>query len=187
MHGICCARSLVMLGCVAASALSAQQEQQATEGLSGPYTHEQGPQDRGHLLGEWKGNRERLLERGVDIDLQYISDSLWNFRWPQEERLASWNQIRGTVNLDFSRLTDTPGLMFHITGLWQTGGNLGGWYQFWICTCVIGALGSFADEASFPAPLGFCACADTSMGNISVPVTVNTKTKRRRDARRLAR
>ncbi len=83
------------------------------------------PEDRGHLFGDWKGGRERLLERGVDIDLQYLSDSLWNLRSPQRQRLASWNRVRGTVNLDLSRLTGAPGLTFHITGLWQGGGNLG--------------------------------------------------------------
>ena len=113
-----------VLGCMTATALYAQQ-QPMDEGLSGPDTHEQGLQDRGHLLGDWKGDRERLLERGVSIDLQYLSDSLWNIRSSQKERLASWNRVRGTVNLDLSRLTETPGLTFHITGLWQAGGNLG--------------------------------------------------------------
>ena len=61
----------------------------------------------------------------MTIDLQYISDSLWNVRSVQKERLASWNRVRGTVDIDFSKLTHTPGLFFHITAPWQTGGNLG--------------------------------------------------------------
>ena len=119
------ARFLALLGCVAATTLSAQQQQPMDEGLSGADSHEQAPQDRGHLFGEWKGVRERLLERGFDLDLQYLSDSLWNLRSPQKERLASWNRVRGTVNLDLSRLTGAAGLTFHMTGLWQGGGNLG--------------------------------------------------------------
>ena len=125
MYRLYFARLLAGLTCFAATALYAQQQQPTDEGLSGPDTHEQGPEDRGHLFGEWEGGRERLLERGVNIDLQYLSDSLWNLRSPQKERLASWNRVRGTINLDFSRLTGTPGLTFHITGLWQGGGNLG--------------------------------------------------------------
>ncbi len=125
MYCLYFARFVAVLGCVAGTTLSAQQQQPMDEGLSGADSHEQAPQDRGHLFGEWKGVRERLLERGVDLDLQYLSDSLWNLRSPQKERLASWNRVRGTVNLDLSRLTGAAGLTFHITGLWQGGGNLG--------------------------------------------------------------
>ena len=125
MYRLYSAPLLGVFACFTALVLQAQQHQSTDEGLSGPDTHEQCPEDRGHLFGDWKGGRERLLERGVDIDLQYLSDSLWNLRSPQRQRLASWNRVRGTVNLDLSRLTGAPGLTFHITGLWQGGGNLG--------------------------------------------------------------
>ena len=122
-------RYLPGLGCVLAILLCAELKAQTgpptSQELSGPDTHEHAPRDRGHLFGEWGGSRQSLLERGVDIDLQYLSDSLWNVRSPQKERLASWNRVRGTVDFDFSRLTQTPGLTFHITGVWQGGGNLG--------------------------------------------------------------
>ncbi len=121
-------RSIGLVSCIACSLafpVRAQQEKQGGEGLSGPDAHEQAPKDRGHLFGEWDGKRQRLLDRGLDIDLQYISDSLWNVRSVQKERLASWNRVRGTVDIDFSKLTHTPGLFFHITAPWQTGGNLG--------------------------------------------------------------
>ena len=118
-------RFLPMLVCFLPSFLCAQQEPHASESLSGPDSHEHAPEDRGHLFGEWKGTRNRLLQRGVHIDLQYITDSLGNLRSTQKSRLASWNRVRGTVDLDFGRLTDNPGLTFHITGLWQGGGNLG--------------------------------------------------------------
>ena len=78
-----------------------------------------------HFFGEWGGERTRLLEKGVRFDLFYRSDFLWNIRSAKEERLAVFQRVRGTVDLDFSRLTHTPGLYFHITGLWQGGGNLG--------------------------------------------------------------
>ena len=125
MYRLCFVRSLGMLGCLAATMLDAQQAHRTDDGLSGPDTHEQAPQDRGHLFGDWERGRERLLERGIDLDLQYLSDSLWNLRSPQKERFASWNRVRGTVNLDLGRLTGAPGFTFHITGLWQAGGNLG--------------------------------------------------------------
>lgn len=119
------ARFLPFLACFLAFSLHAQQEKQGSGELSGPDTHEHAPEDRGHLFGDWHGERRRLLERGVNIDLQYISDSLWNVRSVHRERLASWNRVRGTVDIDLSKLTHTPGLSFHITGLWQGGGDLG--------------------------------------------------------------
>ncbi len=121
-------RLVPLLPCLAsllAFPLCAQQEKQGSEELSGPDTHEHAPEDRGHLFGEWHGERQRLMERGVSIDVQYISDSLWNLRSVQKERLASWNRVRGTLDIDFSKLTHTPGLFFHITAPWQAGGNLG--------------------------------------------------------------
>jgi carbohydrate-selective porin OprB len=95
------------------------------ETLSGPDSHEtvQGP--RGHLLGDWGGERSRLLERGIRFDFQYISDTLWNIKSDKKERSAMWNRIRSTVDIDLGALIEQPGLYFHATALWQGGGNLG--------------------------------------------------------------
>ena len=99
--------------------------QQPEETLSGPDSHETGQGPHGHLFGDWGGERTRLQERGVNFDLQYISDSLWNLKSEQAERFASWNRFRGTVDIDFGALTGVQGLYFHATALWQGGGNLG--------------------------------------------------------------
>jgi porin len=103
--------------------LHAQMPQEET--LGGPDSHEviQGPHI--HLLGEWGGERSRLLQRGVRFDLQYISDILWNLKSEQKERAAVWSRVRGTVDIDFGALIEQPGLFFHATALWQGGGNLG--------------------------------------------------------------
>ena len=95
------------------------------ETLGGPDSHETGQGPHGHLFGEWDGERTRLEERGVRFDFQYVSDSLWNIHSEQSERLASWNRIRGTVDIDFGALAEHSGLYFHATALWQAGGNLG--------------------------------------------------------------
>jgi len=95
------------------------------ETLSGPDSHETGQGPHGHLFGDWVGERSQLADRGVTFDLQYVSDSLWNIKSEQQERFASWNRFRGTVDIDFGRLVGEPGLYFHATGLWQGGGNLG--------------------------------------------------------------
>ena len=117
--------SWFLLLCCSVVPSPAQSQDGVNESLSGPDTHERNAKDRDHLFGEWDGERQRLRERGVDFDLQYLSDSLWNLRSVQKDRLAMWNRVRGTVDIDFSELTHTPGLSFHITGLWQGGGNLG--------------------------------------------------------------
>lgn len=95
------------------------------ETLSGPDSHETGEGPHGHLFGDWGGERTRLLERGVRFDFEYISDSLWNLKSEQKERLASWNRFRGTIDIDFGTLLELPGWYFHATALWQAGGNLG--------------------------------------------------------------
>jgi carbohydrate-selective porin OprB len=93
--------------------------------LGGPDSHETGQGPRGHVFGDWGGARSRLEERGVRFDLQYISDSLWNVKSEQKERLASWNRFRASVDVDFGALHHRQGLYFHSTAVWQTGANLG--------------------------------------------------------------
>jgi porin len=66
-----------------------------------------------------------LERRGVRFDFQYVSDSLSNITSEKEERFASWNRFRWTVDIDFGALAEKPGLYFHATALWQAGGNLG--------------------------------------------------------------
>jgi porin len=109
--------------CVSAFPAHAQTAQE--EPLPGPDSHETGQGPHGHLFGEWGGERTRLVERGVKFDFQYVSDSLWNLKSVQPERFASWNRFRGTVDIDFGKLTGWHDLYFHVTGLWQGGGNLG--------------------------------------------------------------
>jgi carbohydrate-selective porin OprB len=109
--------------CICMVPLAAQTQEEET--LGGPDSHETGQGPHGHLFGEWAGARTRLLERGVRFDFQYVSDSLWNIKSLQQERLASWNRFRWTVDIDFGKLTESHNLYFHATALWQGGGNLG--------------------------------------------------------------
>jgi carbohydrate-selective porin OprB len=65
------------------------------------------------------------LDRGVRFDLQYISDTLWNVESEQKERVTSWNRFRGTVDISFGALVGLRDFYFHVTAVWQGGGNLG--------------------------------------------------------------
>jgi len=106
-------------------ALPVYSQDQIGETLSGPDSHDTGQGPHGHLFGNWGGERSHLLQRGVRFDFQYISDTLWNINSEQKERVASWNRVRGTVDIDFGALIEQPGLFFHATAVWQAGGNLG--------------------------------------------------------------
>jgi porin len=106
-------------------ALSAHSQTVQEEPVPGPDSHETGQGPHGHLFGDWGGERTRLEQHGVSFDFQYISDSLWNLKSVQKERLASWNRFRWTVDIDFGKLTGQHDLYFHATALWQGGGNLG--------------------------------------------------------------
>jgi porin len=95
------------------------------ETLSGGDSHELSRPDIRYLFGDWGGERGRLEDLGVDFDLHYISDSLWNLKSEQPGRATIFNRVRGTVDIDLGRLTHHEGWYFHATALWQGGGNVG--------------------------------------------------------------
>ena len=78
-----------------------------------------------YLLGDWGGERSRLSERGIDFDFFYVSDFLDDPSGGQKQGFTDWGRIRGTVDINLGKLTGTNAPTFHITGLWQNGGNLG--------------------------------------------------------------
>jgi porin len=78
-----------------------------------------------YLLGDWGGMRTGLAEKGIVFDFFYISDSQGNPTGGLQQSATTWERVRGTIDIDFSRFTKWQGLQFHATGLWQTGGNLG--------------------------------------------------------------
>src|SRR5258708_12226470 len=94
-------------------AARAQSQTASEETLSGPDSHETGQGPHGHLFGDWGGERARLSEHGVQFDLQYVSDSLWNLKSDQAERFATWTTFRSTIDINFTALTTQPLLNFH--------------------------------------------------------------------------
>jgi carbohydrate-selective porin OprB len=82
-----------------------------------------------YLLGDWGGERTKLEEKGVNFDFFYISDMLYAKNGIYKNGGAAWNRVRGTMDIDFGKLSpDLKGLTFHVTGLWQGGPNLGAVY-----------------------------------------------------------
>jgi porin len=116
-------RFITVALCLVVSPVTAQTLEEET--LPNPDAHELSDTARDHLLGTWGGLRTDLLERGVRLDLHYLGDTLWNLESSAKERAASFNRVRGTVDIDFGTLADLQGLTFHATAVWQGGGNLG--------------------------------------------------------------
>jgi porin len=81
--------------------------------------------DQNYLLGDWGGERSQLEAEGVSFSFFYVSDFLGNPSGGENQAFTDWGRIRGTVDIDIGKLTDTNAPTFHITGLWQNGGNLG--------------------------------------------------------------
>jgi carbohydrate-selective porin OprB len=92
--------------------------------LMGVDSHELPDTAKGHLFGDWGGERSKLMERGVTFDFHSISDDLSNIKSQQTERFTSYNRTRGTVDIDLGTLIYAPGYSFHIAAAWQTGANL---------------------------------------------------------------
>jgi carbohydrate-selective porin OprB len=73
------------------------------------------------MLGDWGGKRTALERTGIVFNVISVNDFLTDTR----SDVANWSRVRGTVDIDFGKADLVQGLTFHITALWQTGGNMG--------------------------------------------------------------
>jgi carbohydrate-selective porin OprB len=73
------------------------------------------------MFGTWNGERTRLEHMGVTFSFQSVNDFLVDGKGDD----ANWSRVRGTMDIDFGKAELFPGLKFHVTGLWQAGGNMG--------------------------------------------------------------
>ena len=89
-----------------------------------------------YLLGDWASERTRLENAGVILNLIYVNDLLADTRGD----LANWSRVRATLDIDFGKAELVRGLKFHITAMWQAGGNLGAY---------LGAIANPSSNASF--------------------------------------
>jgi porin len=80
---------------------------------------------RQYLFGDWGGERTTLANKGVTFDFFYVADLQANPVGGLTQTQAGWGRIRGTMDVDFGKLKGWNGFSFHVTGLWQFGGNLG--------------------------------------------------------------
>ena len=78
-----------------------------------------------YLTGNWNGARTDLAERGIVLDFESTNDNMWVLHGGASNQGTGWERIRGTLDINFSRLTGWRGVKFHATALWQTGNNIG--------------------------------------------------------------
>ena len=88
-----------------------------------------------YLFGDWGGQRTRLENAGVVLNLFYVNDLLMD-----THDLANWSRVRGTLDIDFGKAELVSGLKFHIAAMWQAGGNL---------AAYIGAIANPSSNAGF--------------------------------------
>jgi carbohydrate-selective porin OprB len=74
-----------------------------------------------YMLGDWGGERTALERSGIVFNVVSVNDFLADTR----SDVANWGRVRGTLDIDFGKAELVQGLTFHITALWQSGGNMG--------------------------------------------------------------
>jgi carbohydrate-selective porin OprB len=90
------------------------------------YAEANAANDRQYLFGDWFGIRHRLADRGITFNIESTTDSMGVVHGGLSDQPAAFTRIRGTLDIDFDKLTGTSHeLSFHATGLWQTGNNIG--------------------------------------------------------------
>ena len=83
------------------------------------------PPPRQYLFGDWGVERTAMANKGVTFDFFYVADLQANPVGGLTQTQVGWGRIRGTMDVDFGKLKGWNGFSFHVTGLWQFGGNLG--------------------------------------------------------------
>jgi porin len=82
--------------------------------------------DSQYLFGDFFGFRSALAAKGITLDVESTTDSFGVVHGGLSNQAAAFTRIRGTIDIDFDKLTGTNHeLSFHATGLWQTGNNIG--------------------------------------------------------------
>ena len=88
---------------------------------SGDNQSSQSLQNRPYMFGDWGGKRTALERAGITFSFISVNDFLED----THSNVANWSRVRGTMDIDFGKADLVQGLRFHITGLWQGGGNMG--------------------------------------------------------------
>jgi porin len=90
------------------------------------YAEPNAANDRNYLFGDMFGFRSWLAQKGITYNIENTTDSFGVVHGGLSDQPAAFTRIRGTLDIDFDKLTGSHHeLSFHATGLWQTGNNIG--------------------------------------------------------------
>ena len=82
------------------------------------------PPSQPWLLGDWGGFRTRLYEKGVDFQLNHVSETAYNALGGTKALAAYTDQVATGVTLDLEKLITLPGSFLQITYTERAGRNL---------------------------------------------------------------
>jgi len=77
-----------------------------------------------YMLGDWKGERSRLSDKGVTFDSTFVCDYLANVAGGMQQAGRYDHSMGWDINFDLEKFADLGGTQFHISGLWRQGQNL---------------------------------------------------------------
>jgi porin len=97
-------------------------ESNSSERESGGFFGSWSKQD--YLTGNWRGHRENLKNKGIDIFGFYDATFLGNPIGGEEKGIAYAGLLNIYLYLDFEKLLNIKGLKFRISGSWASGRSL---------------------------------------------------------------
>ena len=77
-----------------------------------------------YLTGSWGGYREKLVERGIDIELSYTAEPEWNPVGGERQSATYLHNIGISGLFDLEKLAGIPGTTFLIQGSQRSGKSL---------------------------------------------------------------
>ena len=76
-----------------------------------------------HLFGDWSGLRTKLADHGVDLSLDYTTETAWNVSGGRRQGADYAHQIGVAANIDWEKLAGVPGFSTHTIFVNRAGRN----------------------------------------------------------------
>ncbi|MBL7158690.1 MAG: carbohydrate porin [Candidatus Omnitrophica bacterium] len=80
--------------------------------------------DERYLTGDWKDERAKLSDKGIDFKSSYVFDVLGNPVGGNFQGMRYNHSMGLDINVDFEKACGFKGSQFHVSGLWRAGRNL---------------------------------------------------------------
>jgi porin len=77
-----------------------------------------------HLFGDWGGARTWLLDHGINVELDYLTESAGNVSGGRSQGFDYSGQVGLEIDLDFAKIANLPGFSTHTMIVQGNGRNL---------------------------------------------------------------